>query len=167
MSEELALYLNSNLSEYKGRKNNIESFHVGLPVKVIYEKIKEEYEKYGWRTKTGTFVSLGYDVKFASHAIRLFYEGEQLLTTGKLEFPIKGKAYDDIMAVKTGKLTLEQFYELCDYYEEINHKAFEKTILPEKADWKWANTILVEILTESIIYEYCRSRDIGVLPRYI
>jgi hypothetical protein len=150
MSEGDAVFLNGLLSEYKGRKNNRESFHQGLPVKVIYEKVKEEYDGYGWRVKTSTFETLGYDVKFASHAVRLFHEGERLLTTGKLEFPITGKAHDDIMAIRRGEVSVEEFYRICDEYEEINRKARDKSVLPEKPDWKWANSYLVDILEDHI-----------------
>jgi len=150
MTETLAGWLNEHLKEYKGRKNNRESFHEGLPVKTVYEKIKEEYEKYGWRVKTESFETLGYDVKFASHAIRLFHEGERLLRTGALEFPLTGKARDDIMAVKRGEVSLEDFYRLCDEYEELNHRSREKSVLARKPDWKWANAYLVDTLEDSV-----------------
>jgi hypothetical protein len=163
MTEKDAADLNGILSEYKGRKNNRESFHAGLPVKVIYEKVREEYDRYGWRVKTDTFETLGYDVKFASHAIRLFYEGERLLTTGRLEFPITGKAHDDIMAVKNGNLSIGEFYKLCDDYAERNRQAKAKSVLPDKADWKWANATLVSILEESIMAE-CHLLKTGALP---
>jgi predicted nucleotidyltransferase len=164
MPIELADWLNNNLSEYKGDRNNTKSFHINLPVKEIYEKIKQEYEKYGWRTKTDTFASLGYDVKFASHTIRLFYECMQLLTTGRLAFPITGQAYDDIMAVKRGKVSIEQFYELCEYYEGINHKAFENTVLPDKADYKWVNEKLVDMLEQSVSLEAMMKKTKVVNP---
>jgi predicted nucleotidyltransferase len=153
MSEELSSWLNEHLTEYKGGKNNVKHFHKNLPVKTIYEKIKEEYERYGWRTKTQTFAALGYDVKYASHVIRLFHESEELLTAGRLSFPITGKAYDDIMAIKLGKITIEQFYEMCGYYEDLNRKALANTVLPDKADWKWANDALVDLLRRSIAAE--------------
>jgi predicted nucleotidyltransferase len=151
MGEQLASWLNENLTAYKGGKHTTNSFHKNLPLKIIYEKIKKEYEDYGWRSHTDTFTTLGYDVKFASHAIRLYHEGAALLNNGRLEFPISGKAFDDIMAVKNGKLSLEQFYTLCDEYEELNRKAYEKTILPPQADWKWANSVLVRLLENSIM----------------
>jgi predicted nucleotidyltransferase len=116
MSADVASYLNSTVDTYKTTKHNAESFHEGLPVKRVYERIIEEYNHYGWRTKTQTFASLGYDVKFASHAIRLYHEGAELLKTGKLEFPLSGKALDDIMRIKTGKVSLEEFYDLSDKY---------------------------------------------------
>jgi len=154
-----AEWLNKNLTEYKGDKSNIISFHYGLPLKTIYEKIKFEYENYGWRVHTDTFETLGYDVKFGAHAIRLFHEGIQLLTTGVLEFPISGQIYDDIMAIRRGEVSLEKFYEICDWYEEENRKAREKTILPDVPDVKWANRYLVETLERDIVTASLISQD--------
>lgn len=152
--EELASWLNTHLDSYKGDKHTTNSFHKNLPMKMLYDKIKSEYENYGWRAHTETFSTLGYDVKFASHAIRLFHEGAELLTTGRLKYPITGKALDDIMTVKQGKLSINQFYKLCDEYEELNRRAFEKSILPKKSDWTWTNNILVGLLEKSISDEY-------------
>jgi predicted nucleotidyltransferase len=151
MSEEDAVFLNGVLSEYKGRKNNRESFHHGLPMKVIYEKVKEEYESYGWRVHTDTFDRLGYDVKFGAHAIRLFHEGIQLLTNQGLEFPITGQAYDDIMAVRRGEVGIEEFYEICNRYEEDNRKAYASTGVLDSPDWNWANKYLVDTLENYIV----------------
>jgi hypothetical protein len=151
MSEGDAVFLNGVLSEYKGRKNNRESFHLGLPVKVIYEKIKEEYDGYGWRVHTDTFERLGYDVKFGAHAIRLFHESIQLLTKRVLEFPITGRAYDDIMAIRRGEVGIEEFYEICNRYEEDNSKAYASADLPDAPDWKWVNNYLVETLENYIV----------------
>jgi predicted nucleotidyltransferase len=146
-----AEWLNKNLTEYKGDKSHTKSFHEGLPLKTIYEKVKAEYEGYGWRVHTDTFETLGYDVKFGAHAVRLFHEGIQLLTTGVLEFPITGQAYDDIMAIRRGEVSLEEFYKICDRYEEENRKAREITKLPDVPDIKWANNYLVETLENYIV----------------
>jgi len=154
-----AEWLNKNLTEYKGDKSNVKSFHCGLPLKTIYEKIKAEYEGYGWRVHTTTFETLGYDVKFGAHAIRLFHEGIQLLTTGALEFPITGQAYDDIMTVRRGEVSLEEFYKICDWYEEENRKARETTTLPDVPDVKWANQYLVETLERYIVTTSTINRD--------
>jgi hypothetical protein len=151
MSEGDAVFLNGLLSEYKGRKNNRESFHQGLPIKTIYEKIKAEYDGYGWRVHTDTFERLGYDVKFGAHAIRLFYEGIQLLRNRVLEFPITGQAYEDIMSIRRGEVGIDEFYTICDRYEEENRKAYALTDLPDSPDWKWANQYLVDTLENYIV----------------
>ena len=151
INDDLAEWLNKNLTEYKGDKMNRQSFHTGLPAKVIYEKIKSEYENYGWRVKTSTFTTLGYDVKFGAHAVRLFYEGIQLLTKGYLEFPIAGQAYEDIMAIRRGEVGINEFYEICGRYEEENRKAYASTNLPDAPDFKWANKYLVDTLENYIV----------------
>lgn len=151
MNESVATWLNQNLSEYKGSKNNRESFHIGLPVATIYEKITNEYENYGWRVHTTTFETLGYDVKFGAHAIRLLIESEQLLLKGYIEFPFSGKSYSDIMSVRKGEVSIEEFYRMCTMYEDRNRIALTETPLPKTPNFKWANTWLTEILRNAII----------------
>jgi len=151
MNEEVSNWLNQNLTEYKGKKNNRESFHVGLPVSVIYEKINYEYNNYGWRVHTTTFETLGYDVKFGSHAIRLLVESEQLLLNGFIEFPLSGKSLNDIMSVRKGEVNLEEFYKLCAVYEDRNRIALEKTKLQKTPDFKWANNWLTNTLKQAIV----------------
>jgi predicted nucleotidyltransferase len=162
MSEETATYLNSILFHYKGLKNNTESFHKGLPLKTIYEKLISELNRYGWRLHTDSFSKLGYDTKFASHTIRLLHEGRQLLETGKLQFPITGKAFDDIMSIKTAQVSIEDFYKICTEYEDACRKASKKSTLPISPDWKWINDFLVEVMTAYIRRERYepRYRDI-------
>ena len=151
MDTALVSWLNSNLSEYKSDKQSKQSFHDGLPIKIIYEKIKQECENYGWRVHTDTFMTLGYDVKFGAHAVRLFYEGIQLLTKRVLEFPITGQAYEDIMAIRRGEVNIDEYYKICNRYEEENRKALELTTLPNEPDWEWANQYLVDVLEKYIV----------------
>jgi len=145
--------LNRLLQHYKGSKNNIEHFHVGLPLKIIYEKIKSEYENYGWRLHTESFKILGYDTKFASHTIRLLFEGEQLLLNGKLEYPLHDEVYIDIMNIKNGKLSIEEFKSMAYKYENRCREALMNSSLPSKTDTKWINNWLVSVLKESILKE--------------
>jgi len=151
MQHGVADWLNENLTEYKGSKNNRKSFHFGLPVSVIYAKINYEYDNYGWRVHTTTFETLGYDIKFGAHAIRLLAESEQLLLNGCIEFPLSGQAYTDIMSIRKGQVSIEEFYKLCTMYEDRNRIALEKTKLPKTPDFKWTNTWLTETLKSAII----------------
>ena len=61
ITEKEAEELNKRIVYYKGSKQNCESFHKGMHIHMIYEKLKGEYENYGWRVKTDTFLTLGYD----------------------------------------------------------------------------------------------------------
>jgi hypothetical protein len=100
--------------------------------------------------KTDTFELLGYDVKFGSHAIRLLHEGAELLTTGKLTFPIVGESLEDIMKVRRGEVDIEEFRSIFKKYEIANRLARSNSSLREKSDYKWANKWITDILRSSI-----------------
>lgn len=53
-------------------------------------------------TRTTLIDKYGYDTKYASHVLRLGYQGVELLETGKLELPMRGPAQEFIMNVKKG-----------------------------------------------------------------
>jgi hypothetical protein len=52
---------------------------------------------------------IGFDTKYAMHAARLGYQGIELLTTGRLELPIRGEAGDWLRAVRAGQVPLEEW----------------------------------------------------------
>ena len=86
----------------------------------------------------------GYDTKFASHLIRLLYEGDELLSTGKIEFPLK-KA-DEILAIKTGKYGLTEIMDLADYLENKMKDSKEKSYLPEVGDFEKVNALTMNLI---------------------
>ena len=146
MDEYLAESLNTSLKGYKGAKSNVESFHTGLPLKMTYEKLKTERDTYGWRVHTKTFETLGYDVKFGSHWLRMFYEAEELFLTEKLSFPFKGEAFEVLMQVKTGQMPLELLLSKGAELAERVEKAYSTTSLPEVPDHAFLNTYCIETL---------------------
>ena len=74
LTEEDSDILNKTLKYYKGKKNNTESFHKGMDLDMIISKLISERDRYGWRVNTSTFETLGYDIKFCYHIIRLLGE---------------------------------------------------------------------------------------------
>ncbi len=148
MDAGLADLLNKTLKHYRGTKQHDESFHVGLPMKVIYEKMKEERDTYGWRVKTDTFETLGYDTKFASHLVRLYFEAEELLETGRISFPFMGKTRDTIMKVKLGGMKLDELMKLVESLRVRVDTAYAATTLPEEPDREYLNTYLVSTMLE-------------------
>lgn len=151
ITEEESKMLNKSLSYYKGKKGNCESFHKGMPLKTIYDKLVEERDNYGWRVKTDSFDKLGYDVKFAYHLIRILSEGEILLKTGELHYPISGDARDNIINVREGNVEYEELLDMYDKYHKRCLLAIQNTALPEEADFEWANNWLVETQLNSFI----------------
>lgn len=143
--------LNGWAKFYKGLKGNPEPFHKGMSIKMIYEKIKYEYENYGWRVKTDSFEKLGYDTKFAYHLIRLFVEGIELLETGSIIFPIDGGFREDILKVRNGQLSYTELLELYEFYEAKFNSIKDKCILQKKPNFNFFNDWLVKVLSEHIM----------------
>lgn len=82
----------------------------------------ELVEKYGWDTKTGY------------HALRLAIQGTQLMTTGRIDLPMRDDDREFLLDVRHGKYTREWVIE--DTYKRIAvlKDAIASSLLPEKAD---------------------------------
>jgi hypothetical protein len=166
INETDANQLNSMLKYYKNMRANCESFHLGMSIKMIYEHLKTEYDTYGWRVHTKTFETLGYDVKFGYHLIRILAEAVDLLATGELRYPISGQAREDILAVREAKLDLNELMALYDKYEKAADEAYKTTKLPKKPDFNWANSWLIGILRKSIADELEEEQEVVRAKRF-
>jgi len=144
LTQEESDVLNTMLKHYKGSKNNCESFHKGLSVKMIYEKLVSERDNYGWRVRTDSFEKLGFDTKFSYHVLRLLLETIQLLTTGKIVYPFSGKDYDLIMSIRNDKMNYDQVMEIYAEQEAIIESIKHKSILPDKPDFNFVNDWLIK-----------------------
>ena len=79
----------------------------------------------------------GYDVKYASHALRLAYQGLEIVRDGRLTLPMPDRERERVLRVKRGDVS-----ELTSVLEEIDHVRAEvreclssgRTPLPEEAD---------------------------------
>lgn len=151
ISEIEASQLNKQLKYYKGSKCNCESFHKGMHIKTIYEKINEEYEKYGWRVKTDTFLSLGIDCKAGYHSIRILAECYELLKNRTLSYPISGQAREDIIRIREGKVGFDELLKMYEKYETLCTNAYANTSLPQSSNFNWANRWILKILRFYIV----------------
>lgn len=139
--EIIAKSLNKMVVHYKGSKGNTESFHSGLPLKTIYEKLKEERDSYGWRVKTESFDKVGYDVKYAYHLIRLMHEAKELLTKGYLTFPLPDGILQTIDKIRNCEWDLDRIIEEYNkMYAEVKSLSFT---IRKNPDRSWANTFLI------------------------
>jgi predicted nucleotidyltransferase len=148
INEEQATELNKTLKYYKGEKENCESFHKGMDLGMIYRYVRRELENYGWRVKTTSFNKVGYCTKFAYHLIRLLDEGKQLLTTGKIVFPLSGQAREDILKIRNEEVSYEELLTMYEQYDKSMTSV--KTQIRHKPDWNWANEYLVRTLKKSL-----------------
>ena len=146
--------LNQILEFYKGEKGNTEHFHKGMHLRHIYDRIKHEFDMYGYRVRGLNFTGNGgdsYDSTFAYHIIRLLDEGRQLLETGRIKFPISGKARDDIIRIRDKEVPFDELMKLYDEYNSEIKKIHEKTSIRENPDFNWANKYLVKTLKNNLM----------------
>ena len=113
-------------------------------VKHATKKIQQRLDTASHRTKM--YDLYGYDVKYASHIIRLLDEGIELVDTGKLTFPLRNK--DLILDIKAGKYKLNEVIELSEELEEKFKVLDEKSFLPSKPNFDMINKLSKNILME-------------------
>lgn len=76
----------------------------------------------------------GYDVKYASHALRLGFQGREIVSSGQLTLPMRDMERSTVLSVKQGKLTLPEVLVLiADLRAQVVEKV-ETADLPNVAD---------------------------------
>lgn len=79
----------------------------------------------------------GYDVKYASHALRLAYQGHELISTGTLTLPLPGLWRSHVLSVKRGERKQQYVSDDITALEEECRSllAEGRTPLPAEPDW--------------------------------
>lgn len=86
----------------------------------------------------------GYDVKFASHLIRLLVEGLELLDNGQLRFPITMNRY--IRDVKEGKVPLDKVLAKADELESLIMKSSALSKLPYSPNYEELSKLQMNLI---------------------
>jgi predicted nucleotidyltransferase len=86
----------------------------------------------------------GFDTKYAMHAVRLGYQGLELLETGRLTLPLAEPARSRVMAIRTGERTFEEAIAEVEDVEKCVTEALERTPLPPEPDRAAVDRFLVE-----------------------
>lgn len=71
----------------------------------------------------------GYDTKYAGHIVRLGFQGEEVLMTGKMTLPMPEEQRQLVLKVRTGGYTLAGVSEIIIDSEKRLQTAFEKSTL--------------------------------------
>jgi len=106
-------------------------FEPGVYVKKARRRMKERLDKV--TNRVNLFTKYGFDTKFASHLIRLLYEGIEILETGKLEFPLKKAPL--LMDIRAGKMKMHEVLQLADDMEAKVKNLKTKSELRDKPDY--------------------------------
>ncbi len=81
----------------------------------------------------------GYDVKYASHALRLGFQGVELLTTGRITLPMPEKQREMVLEIKRGEATMEQALHRIDAVEKALQYVADNNSLPDRPDYTAVN----------------------------
>ena len=101
----------------------------------------------------------GYDVKYASHTVRLLRMAIEFFSTGRYNVYRKGEDRLQLLEIRNGKWTLEE------WMAEVNHllaeaeKAEKESNFPDKPDFKAINQICMQIIEGSAYREDVNDGD--------
>jgi predicted nucleotidyltransferase len=85
----------------------------------------------------------GFDTKYAMHALRLGYQGLELLEQGRLTLPLPEPARSRVMAVRRGEVAFDDVMAEIDEIEGRVGAALEMTQLPDEPDRRAVDEFLV------------------------
>ena len=86
----------------------------------------------------------GFDTKYAMHAVRLGYQGLELLETGRLTLPMREPIRSRVMAVRVGERSFEDVLAEIDEVQRRLSEALAKTSLPDEPDRQVVDAFLVD-----------------------
>jgi len=132
----------------------IENRHLFLSKKAYHtfkgyaytQRRKLEVKKENMTGRTELAEKFGYDVKFASHIIRLLLEVLQILTEKTLTFPLPQNNL--VRDIKLGKYELPWVIEKADYYEKLVDEAYIKSDLQYTSNYEEVNKLQIRLLEE-------------------
>lgn len=108
-------------------------------VKLAAEIFQKIFDNYGDRAKQAE-VNEGVDWKALSHAVRVGEEALELMSTGKVTFPLRNAAH--ILEIKQGKLPYAQVSKEIEDLLDTVEKAEAISILRDKPDQEWIDALV-------------------------
>ena len=121
------------------------TFPLNYFVKKVEKMVEEKLHMASHRAKM--WEKYGYDTKFFMHLFRLLNEGEDLISKGKLEFPVREKEF--LLDVRKGKFSLEELQKEAEKRFE-RFKVFSRENLPNTANWNEIEKLLMKIVRKKI-----------------
>jgi hypothetical protein len=100
-------------------------------------------ERHATRTRELS-TQYGYDTKYAMHALRIAYQGQELLTTGRITLPIVGPERERLLEVRHGQVPLRQVLERLHHQQAMLEDAVLSSRLRDDPDHDAVNMFLVD-----------------------
>jgi predicted nucleotidyltransferase len=86
----------------------------------------------------------GFDTKYAMHAVRLGYQGIELLETGRLTLPMPEPTRSRVMAIRLGERSFDEVLDEIDDVQARLAEALVETSLPDEPDREAVDLFLVD-----------------------
>jgi hypothetical protein len=94
----------------------------------------------GAHTNRPELVALhGYDTKYAMHALRLGYQGVELLTTGRITLPVPEPHRAYLRSIRRGEVNLDEVIDAVSAAEAELTRLKESSTLPDEPDRHWVD----------------------------
>lgn len=84
----------------------------------------------------------GYDTKYAMHALRLGFQGVELLSTGRITLPVPEPQRSYLRAVRSGAVPLDETVDAVTEAEEQLVRLRDRADVPEQPDRAWVDSWL-------------------------
>jgi uncharacterized protein len=95
----------------------------------------------------------GYDTKFAMHALRLGFQGVELLTTGRITLPVPGPDGAYLRSIRRGEVSLTEVLAAIADAEAALTRLRDSSALPAQPDHHWVD----EWLHRSYLHQWSRA----------
>ena len=112
-------------------------------IKSAYHKCQKVINSYGQRAQAAANED-GTDLKAISHCVRVLFQVEELLETGKIEFPLKHADFVKSIKYNTTAMTRDEIMDWIEKKIEYINTQLEKSTLREKADYKWIEKFILK-----------------------
>jgi len=120
---------------------------VGYALSQLKRMNKSQYKGYMGSKKKELVDKYGFDVKMASHTIRLLKCGIEFLETGEFEVYRK-KDREELIAIKQGKWSFEDINLYVNNLMYDIDSAYKHSQLPPQPNYNTANELLMDVLAE-------------------
>ena len=117
-------------------------------VKLAAEIFTKIHENYGSRARQAE-LNEGIDWKALSHAVRVGHEALELMTTGKITFPLANS--DTIKAIKLGQIPYGLVAKEIEILLERVEIASKVSVLRDKPDYDWIDNLVKEEYQAEIV----------------
>lgn len=85
----------------------------------------------------------GFDTKYAGHVIRLGFQGLEVMQTGTLSLPMREAEREYVIAIRTGKITLNEVLQRAGELERELKDSLGHGPLPPQPDWDGIDEFLI------------------------